>query len=143
VQEIRADGRDPNLEDLKKMIRGAAKEKNDPVFGSILDPVKDMRNKERSRNKPPGSKKTDSFAGSTAFPDSFVHIGRRESNPSGPSESSSSRLNAGFKCFLRNGGHKLEKCKRFSAKTSEEKLKFVRDRKLCENCLSYTHFATG
>ena len=31
----------------------------------------------------------------------------------------------------------------FSAKTSEEKLKFVRDRQLCENCLSYTHFATG
>ena len=41
VQEIRADGRDPNLEDLKKMIRGAAKEKNDPVFSSSLDPAKD------------------------------------------------------------------------------------------------------
>ena len=27
--------------------------------------------------------------------------------------------------------------------SSEEKLKFVRDRKLCENCLSYTHFASG
>ena len=37
VQEIRADGRDPNLEDLKKMIRGAGKEKNDPVFGSIFE----------------------------------------------------------------------------------------------------------
>lgn len=72
VHEIRADGRDPKLEDLKKMIRGAAKEKIDPVFGSILDPAKDTRNKERSRNKPPGSKKTDSFASSTAFPDSFV-----------------------------------------------------------------------
>ena len=32
VQEIRANDRDPNLEDLKKMIRGAAKEKNDPVY---------------------------------------------------------------------------------------------------------------
>ena len=58
MQEIREDGRDPNLEDLKKMIRHAAKEKNDPVFGSILDPANDTRNKERSRNKPPGSKKT-------------------------------------------------------------------------------------
>ena len=35
VQEVKAEGRDPNLDDLKKMIRGAAKEKNDPVFGSI------------------------------------------------------------------------------------------------------------
>ena len=29
-REIRADGRDPKLEDLQKMIRGAAKETNDP-----------------------------------------------------------------------------------------------------------------
>lgn len=143
VQEIRADGRDPNLEDLKKMMRGAAKEKNDPVFGSILDPVKDVRSKEKSRNKPPVPKKTDSFAGLTTFHDSSVPVGGRVPHPSGPSESTSSRLNARFKCFLCSGGHKLEKCERFSAKSSEEKLKFVRDRKLCENCLSYTHFASG
>ena len=143
VQEIRADGRDPNLEILKKMIRGAAKEKNDPVFGSILDPVKDVRNKEKSRNKPPVPNKTGSFAASTTFPDTSVPVDGRVPHPSGPSESPSSRLHARFKCFLCSGGHKLEKCERFSAKSSEEKLKFVRDRKLCENCLSYTHFASG
>ena len=48
VQEIRAEGRDPNLEDLKKIIRGAAKEKNDPVFGLILDPVIKMCETRRS-----------------------------------------------------------------------------------------------
>ena len=143
VQEIRAEGRDPNLEDLKKIIRGTAKEKNDPVFGSILDPVKDVRSKEKFRNKPPVPRKTNSFAGSAMFPDSSVQVAGREPHPSGSSGSSSSRLNARFKCFLCNGGHKLEKYERFSAKSSEEKLKFVRDRKLCENCLSYTHFASG
>ena len=142
MQEIRADGKDPNLEDLKKMIRGTAKENSDPVFGSILDPAKDKRNKEKSRNKPPGSKKTDRFAGSTTFPDSSVQVNRRESNPTGPSESSSSRLNWRFKCVFCNRVYKLKKCERFSAKSSEEKLKFVRDRTLCENYLSYTHFAT-
>ena len=130
VQEIRADGIDPNLEDLKKMIKGTAKEKNDPLFGSILDPVKDVRNKEKSRNKPPVPKKTDRFAGSTTFPDSSVQLDGRVPHASGPSGSSSSRLNAGFKCFLCGGGHKLEKCEQFSAKSSEEKLKFMRDRKL-------------
>ena len=35
VQEIRADGRDPNLEDLKKMTRGAAKEKNDQYLAKF------------------------------------------------------------------------------------------------------------
>ena len=94
VQEVRAEGRDPNLEDLKKMIRGAAKEKNDPVFGSILDPAKDVRNKEKFRSKPPVPKKTDSFAGSATFPDSSVQVGGREPHPSGPSGSSSSGLNA-------------------------------------------------
>ena len=100
VQEVRAEGRDPNLEDLKKMIRGAAKENNDPVFGSILDPGKDVRNKEKFRSKPPVPKKTDSFAGSATFPDSSVQVGGREPHPSGPSGSSSSGLNARFKCFL-------------------------------------------
>ena len=128
VQEIGADGRDPNLEDLKKTIRGMAKEKNDPVFSSTLDPAKDLRNKEKSRNKPLVPKKTESFAGSTTFPDVSVPIDGRVPR---------------FKCFLCSGGDKLEKCERFSAKSSEEKLKFARDRKLCENCLSYTHFDSG
>ena len=136
MQEIRADGRDPNLEDLKKLIRGAAKEKNDPVFGSILDPVKDVCNKEKSRNKAPVPKKTDSFAGSTTFPDSSIQVDGGVPHPSGQSGSSSSRPSARFKCFLCSGGHKLEKCERFSAKSSEEKLKFVRDKKLCEKCPS-------
>ena len=102
-----------------------------------------MRNKKKEIKKPPFSKKTDCFAGSTTFSDSFVQVDRRGLHSSGPSESSSSRLNVRFKCFLCSGSHRLEKCERFSAKSSEEKLKFMRDRKLCENCLSYTHFASG
>ena len=39
VKEIRVCGRDPTFTDLKKLICSATKEKNDPVFGSILDPV--------------------------------------------------------------------------------------------------------
>ena len=45
-------------------------------------------------------------------------------------------LKPSIKCFLCTGGHKLETCGQFRAKLSEEKLRFVRDRKLCENCLS-------
>ena len=74
MQEIRADGRERNLEDLKKMIRGKAKEKNDPVFGSLVDPAKDVQNKVKLKNKLPVPKKTDSFAGSTAFPDGSVQV---------------------------------------------------------------------
>ena len=37
VQEIRNEDRDPNIEDVRKIVRTAAKEKNDPVFGGIMD----------------------------------------------------------------------------------------------------------
>ena len=37
VQEIQNEDRDPNIEDVCKMVRTAAKEKNDPVFGGIMD----------------------------------------------------------------------------------------------------------
>ena len=37
VQEIRKDHHDPNIEDVRKLIRKIAMEKNDPVFGSVMD----------------------------------------------------------------------------------------------------------
>jgi len=50
--------------DLKKMIRAAAKEKNDPVFGSILDPAaKNERNKAKPRSRPSSLLPMHSFAG--------------------------------------------------------------------------------
>ena len=54
-----------------------------------------------------------------------------------------SAIRPGLRCFLCGGGHKLEACSQFVAKSSEDTLKFFRDRRLCENCLSYTHFAGG
>ena len=36
MQEIRNEDRDPNVEDVGKMVRTAAKEKYDPVFGDIM-----------------------------------------------------------------------------------------------------------
>ena len=37
VQEIRNEDRDPDIEDVRKLVRTAAKEENDPVFGGIMD----------------------------------------------------------------------------------------------------------
>ncbi len=37
VQDLRAYGRDPTVEDIRRLIRVAAKEKCDPVFGAIMD----------------------------------------------------------------------------------------------------------
>ena len=140
VQEIRVCGRDPTFTDLKKLIRTAAKEKNDPVFGSIADPV---FKQDQSKVKP--RTRFSSTHVVHAAPTDLANSPRyRVGNGRGFVPVCSSvglTLKASIKCFLRNGGHKLETCGQFKAKSSEEKLKFVRDRKLCENCLSYSHFA--
>ena len=142
VQEIRVCGRDHTFTDLKKLIRTAAKEKNDPVFGSILDPV---FKQDRSKVKP--RTRFSSTHAVHAAPTDLAYSPRyRVGNGRGfvPVRSSVGlTLKPSIKCFLCNGGHKLETCGQFKAKSREEKLKFVRDRKLCENCLSYSHFASG
>ena len=61
VQEIRKKGRVANIEDVRSVIRAAAK--NDPVFGGIMDVVsKDERARERThkRQNQASSKATDS-----------------------------------------------------------------------------------
>ena len=37
VQDIRKEDRDPNIEDVRKLVRKIATEKKDPVFGRIMD----------------------------------------------------------------------------------------------------------
>ena len=142
VQEIRVCGRDPTFTDLNKLIRTAAKEKNDPVFGSILDPVfKQDRSKVKPRTRFSSTHAV--HAGST---DLAISPRYRVGKGRGfvPVRSSVGlTLKPSIKCFLCNGCHKLETCGQFRAKSSEEKLKFVRDRKLCESSLSYSHFASG
>lgn len=78
----------PNIEDLKKAIRAAAKEKNDPIFASILSPAGDVQNKEKAKNKPPASQKTKKFAGLTTFPGGSVQGQSHELDPNSSDESS-------------------------------------------------------
>ena len=55
--------------------------------------------------------------------------------------SSSSQSN--LKCYLCSGNHKLKVYDKFERKNGEEQFKFVRSKKLCDNCLSPFHFAAG
>ena len=124
------------------LIGTTAKEKNDPVFGSILDPA---FKQDQSKVKPKTrfSSTHAVLAGST---DLAISRKYRVGNWCGfvlVRSSVGLTLKPSIKCFLCNGGPKLETCGQFRAKLSEEKLKVIRDRKLCENCLSYCHFASS
>lgn len=124
----------------QKRAQDAAKEKNDPAFGSILDPAtKDEGNKAKPKKRPVSPQTMHKFNGLTNFPDNQRDGGTRGAVIR--RADTNSIMNKRKRCFLLNGDHKLGTWQKFLAKSSEDKLKFVRDRKLCEKFLSYTHFA--
>ena len=88
VQDIRMRERDPNIEDLRKLIRLAAKEKTDPVFGGIMDAGnRDSSGKQRTSRRLESSK-GGVFSVSTTEP--------------GSSEKAASNL----KCYFCNQNHR-------------------------------------
>ena len=124
LQEIRMENRDPNIEDLRKLIRVAANEKTDPVFGKILEGEKyDSISKAKINNR---STKSGIFNVSV-IDDSY----KRETSSSD------------YKCYFCQGNHKLENCNDFKRQDGEKQFKFIREKKLCDNCLSSFHFSAG
>ena len=145
VQDIRNEDRDPNIEDVCKLVRTAAKEKNNPVFGGI----KDLGDRDSTRHvnrfkKLTQSKRSSSISIHTV---PLVSIPVSEKLYSGGSQRevsmnlSSSQSN--LMCYLCNANHKLDVCDKFKRKNGEEQFKFVCSKTLCDNCLSPFHFAAG
>ena len=69
-------------------------------------------------------------------------IQAKEAQSSGDAKAVSNGENR-FKCYFCEGDHKLEACEMFKKKGGEEQLNFIRQKKLCDNCLSTTHFSAG
>ena len=142
VQEIRNEDRDPNIEDVRKLVRTAAKEKNDYVFGAIMD----LGDRHSTRHvnqfkKPTQSKRSSGISVhmvSIPASEKLYSDGSQREVSMNPSSSQSN-----LKCYLSNGNHKLEVCDKFKRKNGEEQFKFVRYKKLCDNCLFPFHFAAG
>ena len=143
MQEIRNEDHDPNIEYVRKMVRTAAKEKNDPVFGGIMDLGDRDSIFHVNRFKKPTQSKRSSGINVHTVP--MVSIPASEKLYSDGSQRevttnlSSSQSN--LKCYLCNGNHKLEVCDKFENKNGEEQFKIVCLKELCDNCLSPFHFA--
>ncbi len=131
VQEIRSEDRDPNIEDVRKLVRRIAIEKNDPVFGAIMDVgiketstsrvVQNRANAARFRG---ASQRNMNFSIQTVNPNSMGSEGK-------------------IRCHFCDKDHKLENCETFKKKSGEEQFEFVLSKKLCDNCLSSFHFSAG
>ncbi len=130
VQEFRRQGHRPNIEDVRKLVQAAAAEKNDPVFGRIME--RDGKN-QPSREK--GVRRFGSSSG-TAKP--------RQANFAIQSSDRALESKASERgCFFCKLDHRLDKCTAFQKEDGEKQLELIRARKLCDNCLSTTHFSAG
>eukprot|EP00794_Sanderia_malayensis_P021281 gene21281-23352_t len=48
-----------------------------------------------------------------------------------------------FKCFYCEGDHMVGECVKFKSESGDLQFKFIRSKKLCDNCLSRNHFSAG
>ena len=125
VQDIRSRQREPTVEDVRRLIRMVSKEKNDPVFGAIMDNV----NREQSS-------RNDSIRRPNA-------VGTQRNFSIQTNDGKPNLTSTYLKCYFCEKNHKLASCEEFKKKTGEEKFNFIRSKKLCDNCLSSFHFSPG
>ena len=127
VQEIRTEGREPNIQDVRRLIRIVALEKNDPVFGALMD-----GGGTNVRAKPGGK----TLRNATVKPSL-----QRSMNFSVHSHDESSKdVGKNLNCYYCNNNHKVDSCKEFKKLNGEEQFTFIRAKKLCDNCLSSFRF---
>eukprot|EP00794_Sanderia_malayensis_P019619 gene19619-biopygen13888 len=134
VQDIREDCREPNIEDVHRLVRKVAIEKNDPVFGGILDGGSKDGGTRNKKSLPSAGNRNTSQRNMTYSVQTKDATSSAVSKPNG---------NMRFKCYLIEADHKLEDCELFKKKTGDEKLNFAWLKKLCDNCLSSSHFSAG
>ena len=122
---------------MRKLVRKVAVEKNDPVFGRIMDGgkrdggTKDKKSATSTEGSRISSQRNMNYS-----------IQAKEAQSGGDAKAVSNGETR-FKCYFCEGDHKLEACEMFRKKGGEEQLNFIRQKELCDNCLSTTHFSAG
>ena len=131
VQDVRAKGREPNIEDVQRLVKTVALEKNDPVFGKLMDGG--------GKTSAATTKKGRRMGQATKRP-----ISQRNMNFSVQTNGEKvKQIGEHGKCYYCEKNHKVDTCKEFKKLNGEEHFKFIRAKKLCDNCLSSFHHAAG
>ena len=101
VQDIREECREPNIEDVRKLVRTVAVEKNDPVFGGTMDGGKrdDGMKDKKSVTSTEGSR-----ISSQRNMNYSIHAKEAQS---GGDAKAVSNGETRFKCYFCEGDHKL------------------------------------
>ena len=129
LKSKRCKGRYPKFADFVDFIRTKAKDVCDPVYGT-----------DKSKSGKPSRGATSQFAVSEPVKGSTVSAGAVTPPSANASAGTSSRQAGARKCVLCRLNHRLFQCQSFKALRPKDRLQFVKDNKLCYNCLMHGHF---
>ena len=143
ADSIQESGQRPRIHNISKFVSEKAQAANNPVFGGALNSDKDKSKRDRSgrRTSPPNT-----MASSHA---THGHLSGPGSCVPNPSENqnrqftSRRRRSRSGKCLLCDELHQLLNCEQFKKKTFEDRVKIIREARLCDNCFKVGHFASG
>ena len=123
---IEREGRDVTIEDIASFVSAKARAASHPVFGKISEP---LRTKPVTSIKQHRLVKAANYA--TSGNRSFKDSDQREEHKSKP------------QCPLCSDSHWLARCERFRKMALEDRMKFVKEKRLCNNCLTKGHFVNA
>ena len=140
ADSIQESGQRPRIHNISKFVSERARAANNPGFGGALNSDKDKNKRDRSGRSPPNT-----MASSHATHGNFSGPGSCVPNPSENQNrqfNSRPRRSGSGKCLLCDELHQLWNCELFKKKSFEDRMKIIRDAKLCDNCFKVGHFAS-
>ena len=137
-------GREPTIGDMAAFVREAALVSS-TVYGRSVGQLPSCDVK---KFKPKSDRKSSSFAAqastSQTFAPTAVPSVNRNRGQSGASKNQGQT--GGYnesECLCCGNPHRLDTCQQFTSLSAENRLKFVREKWLCHNCLKPFHFSRG
>ena len=133
IDDMETKGRYPGIEQFAEFVQRAAREATDPVFGMASSK---MTTREKA-NVP--MKKFSSFTVQTREgrgPDEKKEHHKASQVKERQSTQSTSSDRRDARCYVCQGAHFLVQCDNFKRKSAEERLKIVKELRLCFCCLS-------
>ena len=119
-------GQDVKIEDIASFVCVKARAASHPVFGKISEP---LRSKPVASNKQYRPVKVANYA--TSGNQSLTDSKQREEHKSKP------------QCPLCSDSHYLARCEHFRKMSLKNRMKFVKEKRLCNNCLTKGHFVNA
>ncbi|KAL7830355.1 hypothetical protein SRHO_G00314820 [Serrasalmus rhombeus] len=127
--DITKGGRLPKLEDVVNFVETEAEKRSDPVFGSIVNYKKQEK---------PGNIMLPNKGSKKPYPNYSANV---KAAAVQESKSTPTKRTANSKCLKCSEPHFLNQCPAFRSLTVPERLMFVHEKHLCQNCFMMGHRA--